>query len=54
MKSKYAVMETKTGAILIEGSYEYCKKWVFDNCKYNKKYNIWKDVDHEEVTISLI
>jgi len=54
MKSKYCVMETKTGVVLIEGSYEYCKQWISQNCKYIEKYGIWKDADHEEVTITII
>ena len=54
MKTKYAVMEVKTGVVLVEGSYENCKKWIFENCKYIKKYDTWKDVDHEEVTITVL
>ena len=54
MKERYAVMETKTGVILVEGSYRFCRKWVFENCKYLKKYDINKDIDHEEVTIVVL
>lgn len=48
---KYAVMGSKTGVILVEGSMEYCQTWVFRNCKHIKKYDIWKDTDGEPVTI---
>lgn len=51
MKNKYAVMETKTGVILVEGSMEYCQQWIFQNCKYIKTYDVWKDKDREIVTI---
>ena len=51
MKANYAVMETKTGVILIEGTYEFCANWMIYNCKHNKKYGIWKDVDHKQVEI---
>lgn len=54
MKSSYCVMEVKTGVVLVQGSYEYCKKWIFENCKHNEKYDIWKDADHEEVTITVL
>lgn len=47
----YCVMEVKTGVILVKGSYEYCKKFVFENCKYNNNYDSWEDADHELVTI---
>jgi len=51
MKTTYGVMERKTGVILVEGSKEYCEKWVKENCHHNEKYDIWKDADHEEVII---
>lgn len=54
MKNKYAVMETKTGVILVEGSMEYCQQWIFKNCKYIKKYDVYKDSDHQAVTIVTI
>ena len=54
MKAEYGVIEVKTGVILIVGSYGYCEKWISENCKYNEKYGIWKDVDNEPVTISII
>jgi len=54
MKTTYSVMEVKTGVVLVQGSYDYCKNWVFENCKHNEKYDIWKDADHEEVTITVI
>lgn len=52
MKENYCVMEVKTGVILVPGSYEYCKNWIFSNCKYIKKYDCWKDSDHEVVTLT--
>lgn len=54
MKEPFAVKEVKTGVILVKGSYEYCKKWIFNNCKYIKKYDCWTDADHEEVTLMAI
>lgn len=51
MSAQYAVMESKTGVILVEGSMKYCQAWVFSNCKHIKKYDIWKDADGEPVTI---
>lgn len=54
MKSSYGVMEVKTGVVLVEGTYEYCEKWIRKNCHYNKKYGFWKDADHEQVSITLI
>lgn len=53
MKSNYCVMEVKTGVVLVKGSYEYCKNWIFGNCKYIKKYDTWKDADHEVVTLTV-
>lgn len=54
MKNKYAVMETKTKIILVKGSMKYCQEWIFKNCKYIKKYDIWKDSAREAVTIITI
>lgn len=54
MKSTYCVMEVKTGVVLVKGSYEYCKNWIFKNCKYIKTYDTWKDADHEVVTITVL
>ena len=53
-KSTHCVMEVKTGAVLVRGSYDYCKNWIFNHCKYNKKQDVWKDADHEPVTITLV
>lgn len=53
MKKCYCVMEVKTGVVLVKGSYDYCKNWIFANCRYIK-YDRWVDVDHEEVTITNI
>ena len=54
MKVTYSVMEVKTGCVLLQGSYDYCQKWIFENCKHNEKYDIWKDAANEEVTITVI
>lgn len=53
MKPKYKVAEVKTGVVLVKGSYEYCKNWVFKNCNYNIKSDFWEDADHEGVTITI-
>lgn len=54
IETTYCVMETKTGVILVEGSYQFCKQWVSEHCKYIDKYDFWKDADHEIVTITVI
>lgn len=54
MRETYGVMEVKTGVVLVKGSYEYCKNWIFNNCKYIKKYDTYKDADHEFVTITVL
>ena len=48
----YIVMEVKTGVVLVQGSYDYCKNWVFKNCTHNEKRDIWADADREEITIT--
>lgn len=54
MKLKHKVVEVKTGVVLVSGSYEYCKKWIFENCNHNEKYDIWKDADHEPITLTVL
>ena len=54
MKAEYCVIEVKTDVVLVLGTYEYCKKWISENCKHNEKYGFWKDVDNDPVTISII
>ena len=54
MKAEYCVIEVKTSVVLTIGSHGYCQKWISENCKYNEKYDFWKDIDNEPVTISII
>lgn len=54
MKTTYGVMELKTRVVLVKGSYEYCKEWIFANCKHDKTFDFWRDADHEVVSITTL
>lgn len=48
---KYVVKESRTGVILVSGTYEFCKNWVLNNCKYDKKTGSYIDLNREIITI---
>lgn len=50
---KCTVKEEYTNVRLVSGTYDYCSKWIDDNCVFDEDNLRWIDANNEPVIIEV-